>query len=644
MHFARRLKAGIIPMVMIAAFSFSGIDGAAAEEPNTGPFRELSKVRDNRVPKVSELELRTDFKVSPLPLTVEQVWALDPSQTNPHLQRWVVSRRVDLVGLKATPIENAKYRAAASMIDSAVEAHVRGPGAWFQDLAQFSCKKKSDSAFETITGAQLAATNAGDLWAAQLKEQRYTLALLLSRVKAESPVVALHQGEMVFRQWLKMVESRWRVQVALKVRDEEWNFYLKEAADQDICPRKMAAAEMGPLWKLNADPIVGEPPTVPEILARAPARMWNGLYSVRLLVTVDGKALDGRFLIDSAVNQSIISPSWLESQGVYPALTLIPGLPPKRVELGGLTNAQGDSSLGRMAWVDRVELSGMKLPMNEFLLLETDFFSPPENLGTCCDGVLGNDFLRLYPIQMQSQAPPEVRVWPREKFHWSSDTPWLEVSESPSGKLVSGCSVVPADGAFSKAINHGLGLPGISWDTGSEDVLGIHTPWKQSAQGNIQNEWNIECNSFQFGKGILGTPSKSAVGMSERIPAVNIGTPLLARGSFTFDLPHGRIWFAKDSLTHALPKKNDSGLVVDYVMVRGDRKLYVKSMRPKTRAQPLITAGMKHGTEILLVDGKPAGDFDLWEINQMLAGNRAETVTLQWATRQGLREVAIRVR
>src|SRR4051812_1334880 len=49
----------------------------------------------------SRLALQFDYQMSKDSLTTEKVWALDPKQTNPHRQRWVLYRNTELIGLKA---------------------------------------------------------------------------------------------------------------------------------------------------------------------------------------------------------------------------------------------------------------------------------------------------------------------------------------------------------------------------------------------------------------------------------------------------------------------------------------------------------------------------------------------------------------
>ena len=99
-----------------------------------------------------------------------------------------------------------------------------------------------------------------------------------------------------------------------------------------------------------------------KVLVRAPARRWNGLFSVRLNVLIGLKRLSGQFLVDSGAGKSVISPKWLESQGVLPVLVQSPDTRLQRV------NWSGGSGLATQAVVDGVDMSGFELSLRDFLL------------------------------------------------------------------------------------------------------------------------------------------------------------------------------------------------------------------------------------------------------------------------------------
>lgn len=601
---------------------------------------------------ISDLQIQTDYRFENDSLTTEKIWTLDPQQSNPHLQRWIVSRQVKPSGLKPFLRSDGKYGAKASGILSNAQGYIRGPGPWYRPISEFPCHQEPQVEFETPEGAKRAMAIAAELWSETLKNSLDELSFRLSRVKGNVEKSAEDEARLVFKNWLESVEVKWRAQCHLKVRSAEWKYYQEEAASQGLCQQTKKAQDLNslrlpvpPTWRSMMEPITGEPPSITQVLARAPARLWNGLFSIRLTLNIAGRNLNGRFLIDTGAGVSVISPSWLESQGIYPAWIEMPGAPLERVMWSGLWS--GEKGLARRAIVDRVELGGLVIPMNQFLLLSTPLFNAPENAGSCCDGVLGTDFLRLFPMEFQSEAPAEVRVWPRQNFHWGPDNPWVEVTEAHPGDLVSSCMTTPSDVSKKFSVSR---LAGVRWDTGNEDALSIHTPWRSAAEQVKPNLWKIGCDTFDFAHDVVASFPKPPAGvqaegpLASQIPAVSVGMPLLSRGKFTFDLPHGRLWFSKDMLAKGPPRHNHSGLSLVYVMVRGDRVLKVKSIQAQSRAQNLIEAGLKPGMIITQIDSKSPSDIDLWEVEQRLAGNYGDTVSLQWQARDMLKMAPLKVR
>jgi hypothetical protein len=583
------------------------------------------------------------YEVATEPLTTEKVWDLDPAVLNPHLERWLTQRQTVLGGLEAIPKGRRGYSVKAAGISTSVRGFVRKPGPWFQSLSEFGCEKEPNAWFSTQEGAQFAASRAAIYWSKILQQKKSQLALLFERVSAESKDLALKQGKKIFVLWLANSEGEWRDQMTQKLRREEWKFYLDEASAQGICQKKNRKPSTPPTWRSMMEPVSQAPPyELSQILARAPARLWNGLFSVRLNVNVAGKILNGKFLIDSSAKKSMMSPSWLEAQGVDPAWLIIPGSLPLRVVWGDLW--ESESALARVAAVDSIDMSGLKVPLTEFLLYDTEFFSPPENVGTCCDGVLGIDFLRHYPMELRSGVPSEVRVWPKENFHAPEGTPWIEVMHSPRGDLVSSCIATPQ-----KASD--LNFLGARWDTGEENALVIHTPWQKRASKASSSGWDIQCGPIQAAENVHASFPRPPKGesdgglMTTRVPAVTVGIPVMTAGeSFIFDLPHGRLWLSSGPRLHQKGKLNRSGLKLKYTLAHGERELHVKEIRAHSAAQSLIRAGLTVGTMITQIDGKPAEDIDEWEVERRLAGDYGDVVTLQWKTKRGLKMAPFQIR
>jgi hypothetical protein len=499
----------------------------------------LARMRD------LDLTVQAEYRLMLEKFTTEKVSRLDSYQTFPHRQRWILSRHVEITGLKAFPKPNNKFGVKAEGIVSVAQGYTRGPGPWYQSLKDFNCEKKPNPMFETAEGAERAATAAGNYWSDLLEREKLKLSFLLQRVAEKTEAAALDQGDQVFRKWLRALYPLWRAEVEQKGRQEEWNSYLAEASAEKICARKTAAPLSNLEWRSMMEPPAALPPPVTKLLARAPARLWDGLYSVRLSIGAAGKTLNGRFLIDPAAKESVISPAWLESQGVFPLWVVVPNEPPARVTWSG--EWAGNGSLVPVANIESVSLSGLSLPLNRFLLKDTEFFTPPDYLASCCDGVLGLDFLKLFPTEFQSSSPAEVKVWPIENYRGPIDSKWVEVGEIKTQDLP-------------------------------------------------------------------------------------------ARGDFIYDLPHGRIWFPASTNQKQTPKVNQSGLELEYSLIKGERILRVKRIHPRSKAsRQLFKSGIKIGTQITQIDSKPVEEIDITEVNQRLAGHYGEVVSLQWKAGKGLK-------
>jgi len=520
---------------------FASLTSAAASKETTG-----------KIP-VRDLDIRSAFRVSSEPLTTEKVAGLDPSQDNPHLQSWIVSRHAELMGLKAMPQPKGRYGVTASGIQALAVGFLRGKGPWYQEESKFTCEKNPDSWFGTEEGARKALGVAGTLWSEVLSSQKWDLALRLNRISESTEAVALDQAEIVFRQWLRKMDEVWRAKATSLARNEEWNFYWAEAKADGLCAGKPKQLATPPSIQSRMEPVpAGKPPAVSDLLARAPSRLWDGNFSVRLNISVGGKNLNGRFLIDPHAPLSVIDPTWLENQGMLPSLLKIPGEPPGKVELTPFNDQGPRKALAPKIRVGRVEMSNFVLPIRDFLLYDTEFFGPPENVATCCDGVLGQDFLKHYPVEFDPKAPSEVRVWPVENFHWSPEVPWVE----------------------------------------------IH---------NLKD------------------------------------TPLVGRGRYTIDIPHGRLWLSPEHSKQG-PKKNASGLTLAFEEVGGERVLFVKDIKSRSPAQALLKEGLRQGMSISHVDGKLVAEMDQWEIDRRLAGELSDTVVLRWQTQHGTKIAPFRVK
>lgn len=587
--------------------------------------------------KWKEIDLQSSFELVSEPLTLERVWK-DKKQINAPLQRWFLERETLPLGLEAVPKPDGSFGVQVQGVLTRMKGYVRGPGPWFHSLSDFPCGTEPDPWFETAEGARQAVGEASQEWAGLLSDEKVKLSILLSRRLESTQRKALQEGERIFHAWLDGLDEKWRSKSLDLVRRKEWKNDSDAAVEKGLCTKGNLEKVALSLPKSLLEPLTGSPLPITKLLARAPARRWNGLFSVRVNVYVGTRTLSGQFLVDSSARRSVISPIWLATQGVIPALIEIPDAPLQRVSWSG--DWEDSSTLGKPVRVDRFEISNLILPFRDFLLAETEFFGPPESVSTCCDGVLGLDFLRAFPTEFQVGIPYEIRIWPKEKFQWALDTPWVEVTETPQGRLVSPC--------ISTAGKSSLSLPGVSWETGSEASLSIHTPWQARASKVPKPLWEVQCDSLLFASGVRAQFPKPLMdqpilgSFAMKSPATTIGMELLGRGNFTLDLPHGRIWFSKEALNAPpLELVNRSGLKVRFGMLNGERQLLVMEIAPRSPAGPLALSGLKRGIEITQINDKDPRDLDEWEVERYLAGAYGSILSFHWNTKHGPKSQSI---
>lgn len=601
-----------------------------------------------------EIGLSLKSQVSPEPLTTEKVWTLAPTQSDPHRQRWVLSSQLELSGLKVIQTGTRSkevFKIESGELQGEVTGYLRGPGPWYQNLEHFPCGVDSHSdlasRFATEEGTRKGITEALDHWSKFLTQEKLKLSFALGHIRAETEQGTRDQARQVYRNWFQQLNRDWLAEQS-KLKKIEWSHYEKAAHQAGLCgpsaKSKTHDSSTGPLpWKAQMEPIQGEPPKVTQVHVHAPARLWDGMFTIRVSVRMGDGSLNGRFLIDSTAPTSVVSPSWLEGQGILPALIGLTRVAPQKVL--GSQFRENAGELSKWVSVERVEISGFPIPLNTFLLAETEFFGAPDHVGSCCDGVLGQDFLKLYPIEFQPQKPPEVRIWPKENFHWGTGgeekgLPWIEVS---STEMASDCV------SGSDTVGRGR-LKGVRWNTGSPESLLLHTPWKKQGGAIASPSWKVECDSIQVARNATAvSPSELAAkrnpGLRQAFPAIDFGMELLSRGNFTFDLPHGRLWLASSGLASPPMARNRSGLKLKFeVQKKMGRILKVVSLKANSPAQSLAQAGLKPGMTITQLDGLEPADHDLWTLERHLAGEFGNTVTLQWQAQNGLKMAPMSLR
>jgi hypothetical protein len=566
-------------------------------------------------PKTFSLGASYQFDAGPL--TTEQVWALDPEELNPHRALWALKREVGLRGLQVVQ-RGERFGVAVEELSAVTRSRVRGPGPWYSTMEQLGCWQAQPlPGFTTAAGARIASDAAAAYWDETLKRELVKLSVKLSALVAPSHEAAMAQASRIYRNWLKDVEVAWRTRAYQIARAAEWKFY-DEGSPR--CGKQFKLKLPRPVRE-RMEPVAKEP--VKQLLARAPARRWNGLYSVRLSLTVGGspKKLNGIFLIDTSAPRSVISPEFLQGQGIVPALVEVPNAPLERVRWSGKAGAKGATGLARWTLFEKVELAGYELPGRAFLLYDTEFYGPPTHVAPAFAGVIGNDILRKLTVELDPGLPAEVRLWAPAGFSLGDDRAiWQEasfVSSVSPEAWVSDCMLPEARSERSL----------VRWNTGDERALSAAFAPK-AATTSFQCGGAVLAHDVPVARGSDGVGAASGASAPEWNATAGLG--LLGKGPVVLDFPNGRVWFNAAFARAELPR-NRSGVRVEFEFRKGERSLIVRALKPGSPAQALIDAGLKVGTEIEVLQALPAGDLDEWQIDQLLSGSLGEkTVAFEW--------------
>lgn len=391
------------------------------------------------------------------------------------------------------------------------------------------------------------------------KEARAAVRNLRAFAESHLPVVrALAQSPYQFRKWTESLRLQW-----------------SEQAGKGATPCLMQEPEPK-----------AEKPT---LLARAPMRLWGGVPSVRATLSAGGVAINGHFLIDWGAAQSSVSPLFLDFQGIPIDWFVDPDRQARvlpwtfRYDGEGLSSDEGQA--------DRLEVAGLTLPPRYFRIVESEIADLPRSPGPCCDGVIGIDAMRSYPMEWRMEEPYELLIWKREGFHPGADFVSVAIEEKAPGVLMSPACHVQND-------SHKKKFTGVRWITGLSGALEFTVPHAVAAQ--LSGAWKLNCQSGGNNITLAQSSSRSRAAISsahppkwsggahfveiDKNPPVAAGDAILLRGRVILDLPHGKLWFHRQGI-EAPVAAGDLGGKLEYRIIDGERSLWWT--RSQTASAPL---------------------------------------------------------
>lgn len=608
-------------------------------------------------------------------LETREVRSIDPMVLNPFFSRWVLKRPVELQILDSS-IENATKSGEKSPENRLKSVLVKAQTVLYtrdlpeQDVKRtFPCTRSGEIDFNyaTLSGTRFAAEAARDEWHALLLKHSGKLEKRLAGLRQKKPEMLLTSTQAIFHEWLEGLDHEWALHSEKLIRKKEWLYYAKEAACTEVLstrefmfqerhrkalPFPTVALKSGrpPARRLNSDS-----------LARLPAKLWEGLFSVRMSVDVGDKLLNGQFLIDSTAQESLMAPQFLKWQGINPVF--ITQFGKRRHSIEWISGAGESIPL----YVFGVKLGTLSLPLHDFYLADTELYGPPDYRKTCCDGVLGLDFLRRYRVEFLEEPSKAVRVWDPGASIDDGTWHWVPVYfDSEEKKPTSDCvfHATHAKDQEAKRVPR-TGLQGVRWSTATIPSVGVHQPWQSTVSKLSQShrvQWELECpiepigveKSKSIASHLIPTiPEGGGKRYASAYPSSSVGIEILGRGTVMWDLPNGRIGFNKEAIKTPV-WQNRSGLELEFDFNSvGDRILRVVEIRPDTSASLLKKGGLRVGTEIVSLDGILVEDLDQDHVDRLLMGRGwspqvdKKTLNVEWrgkSSKQGAKKISAPLR
>ena len=441
--------------------------------------------------------------------------------------------------------QTQKYRIEFSGIVAQAEAWIRD---WPKNP---ECRQASQLILESKAQA----------WQKRLEQGRDRLRMSLKKVWAPSSEAALAETRGVFAHWLRGIDL---------VQDQE--------ALPVTCLRPSGFDEPSKIQNTK-------------LITRLPAKFWGGLYTVRLNAQFGQHTLNGRFLVDTGAERSLVSPQWMAEQGVSPKLVQVIGTQ--------IMRWSGGESKVNQAIPFGVSWGGVAAPVVVFHMTDTSLFEPPAFLGACCDGVIGRDLLRNYAVEFRPGDNPEVLLWDRSQMSWGGAVPWTTVADG----YLEDCRI--DDGKLKPFKNS------ILLDSGSDQSIEAPRAMVRASKARLVcPSWTSDLLE------VMDTKQSRSRGK------VSIGMGVLMQGGFTLDLSNGRIWWSKELMV-ARERINHTGIDLHYIWNRksaGDRQLVVTSA-PKS-------SGLKVGDEIIKIDGLDAERLDELQVERRMMGYSGDEVCL----------------
>ena len=331
------------------------------------------------------------------------------------------------------------------------------------------------------------------------------------------------------------------------------------------------------------------------------------------------------FILDTGVNPLIITDaSIIDSLNLKSLRT---------TKLAGL--GEGNDIEAYLTNQINVRLASASMNSMPTAILKEDIFNLSSHVGIRIYGLLGYYFFNSfivkikYPAKRMTFALPHTQLkkkGERLPLEMISNKPYLQLFISPTDdekKEVKMILDIGASHAISLEAYQGKPFP-LPKKT-IEANLGVG--FAGLISGHIGRMNRVDIGSFTFKDVLASYPDFKQAGAKTGVSVRNgnVGSNLLKHFDLTIDYTHGEIYLKRNSYTNATFEHDMSGMEV-YVQ-QGHPNIYlVGRIEPNS---PAAEAGILTNDQVLSLNFKPATDYDLDEIDQMLKAGDGRRIILQ---------------
>lgn len=520
------------------------------------------------------IDVRTSYEKGG-ELTTAQALALSPEKFNPRLARYRVVPDLSVLELKTQGNPQKGWSLGSATLTATAKIWMRsGAG---------------DSA-RTTACVESAATKEAQAWGQWVKKNTSTLTEALKSLHAYDEASVLARARVMVQEFGGETVRAWRLATASE--DGQASQCGGKSLPEAPSARQIREGESRSWTDIRP-------------LARVPLKRWDRQVTARVQLWQGGKALNGQFLVDPTAPQSIVSPAWLEGQGLPPDWVKVKERPATRVRTGG---AIDDTTKSEWIRVDGAELSGLKIPVTEFQVAEVELYGQPEATSECCDGVLGADLLTRYVVETRLDGLHELDLYDAEKYRPPTDWGSADLIWRNSQGWVSDCEWGTAPGSQ------------VTWNWTDQSLL----TWPKAAPPKTSVD--LRCGQQLFGSVPYARSGSTA----------SAGFMAIDGRRLVWDFPQGRLRFPSQPHFYLdpRPQPNRTGVKILYEFRSASRVARIKSLKKGVLPGALV------GDEVVSVGGRATEKLAQWELDALLSAPGPKDLEVQWRSK-GLLKTAL---